>query len=482
MIYEAAQQFREALLRRDRAAARALIRAYGVAEGRILASLEKLFERMRRAEAAGETINPAWLLQQERYQSLLEQIRREIGRVAGAAGRTITAAQREAAEHGAADALALAQSQADQAAVAVAFNRLPAPAVEAAVGFVGPGSPLARLLRQLPGEAAREVENRLIEGVALGHGPQKIARDVRQALGGNRRRALTIARTETARAYREAGHRLALDNEEFLAGWVWLSALNNRTCAACVALHGTFHPLSERMAAHVNCRCTRVDVLKGQSSPVPETGEAWFARQPEKIQREILADSPAALAAVQAGELSLRDFVGRRESAAWGPSYYQLSLKRARGGEGQFPGDAPRRDATARREKAPPIPAASPAVRARIEAATTGENVSVAALGLPQKVFQPVRGRSRDRVVEVRASDISLGREQLNRTRLDAVAAQLAGKRFERRRGFNIQVVRDQDDPARFVVSGDGNHRVAYLRLVEYDAPIRVTLVEPARR
>lgn len=340
MIYQQAQQFREALLRRDRAAARALIRAYGVAEGRILASLEKLFDKMRKAEAAGEAINPAWLLQQQRYLELLEQVRREILRFAGAAGRTIAAAQREAVAHGAADTLALAQSQADQAAVAVAFNRLSVPAVEAAVGFLGEGSPLKALLRQLPGDGAREVEGRLIEGVALGQGPQKIARDIRQALRGNRRRALTIARTETARAYREAGHQVALNNEEFLAGWVWLSALNNRSCAACIALHGTFHPLSERMAAHVNCRCTRIDILKGQPSPVPETGEAWFARQPERIQREILADSPSALAAVRSGNLSLRDFVGRRESLGWGSSYYQLSLKRAAGGESRFPSAA----------------------------------------------------------------------------------------------------------------------------------------------
>lgn len=340
MIYDDAQRFREALLRRDRTAARALIRAYGVAEARILAALDSLLAKMAAAESEGRVVNPAWLLQQERYQALLDQVRLEIAHFAATANRTIAAAQREAARSGAADTLALLEQGAQEAAIAASFNRLPSGAVEAAVGFLQQGSPLAALLRQLPGDAARRVGDALIEGVALGRGARPIARGIAAALKGNRRRALTIARTEVTRAYREAGHQTAIANEEYLAGWVWLSALNNRTCAACLALHGTFHPLSERMASHVNCRCTRVDVIKGQPSPVPESGSAWFAKQPRRIQQEILADSPAALDAYRAGEVRLEDFVGRRESVQWGPSYQQLSLRRALAGEGRFPGAA----------------------------------------------------------------------------------------------------------------------------------------------
>lgn len=385
-IYDLAQRFRNAVLRQDAAAARALLRAYGTAGAAIRREWDALLAKMDAARARGESITPAWLLQQERYRLLLAQTEAEITAFARQAGEMIAAEQQRAERLAITHTEALWAASAKGLTVAPEFNRLPRGALESAVAFQQPASPLSLLLSRLPGHARQEIQDALIEGVALGRGARAIARNLELALAGNRARALRIARTETLRSYREAGHQAALANREFLSGWVWLSALNGRCCAACVALHGTFHPLEERMATHVNCRCTRLDVLAGQPSPVTETGVDWFAAQPASLQAEIL-DSPKALAAYRGGELSLQEFVGRRESVAWGPSYYQLSLPRARAGEGAFPGTgappiaAPSLPASLPPRAAPPL-ARPPVPNVRIVGEEEGVKAAIrAALG-----------------------------------------------------------------------------------------------------
>lgn len=124
------------------------------------------------------------------------------------------------------------------------------------------------------------------------------------------------------------------------------------------------------------------------------------------------------------------------------------------------------------------VPGISDALRSRINAATTGgENVSVAALGL-QSAFSPsLRGRTKDRDILVSVGDIKLSRDTLNKTRLLALEKQLAGG-LRKQKAFNINVVRDPRNPGKFIVSRDGNHRIAYLQLVGYRGKVTVTLTE----
>lgn len=333
-IYDIAMGFRAALLSRERAAAVRLVKAYGVAYKRIQGQLEKLLTEMAKKRAAGETIDPAWLFQQERYRALLNQVTTEVAKFADVANSAITEQQRQSVNAAIKNTRQLITS-ADAASISGSFNQVPFRAVENLVGFLGDGSPLNSLLGQLAPSARAKVESGLIEGISAGFGPRKIASRMKDALGGNLKRALTISRTETARAYREASHRTYQQNADVLQGWVWVAALSRRTCAACIALHGTIHPVTERMASHVNCRCVAIPALIGEPLPV-ERGVDWFADQPADTQAEIL-DSPEAVKAYRGGKLRLEDFVGRRDDMRWGSSYFQLGLARAQNGEGRFP-------------------------------------------------------------------------------------------------------------------------------------------------
>jgi SPP1 gp7 family putative phage head morphogenesis protein len=346
-IYVAVQEFRRALLRRERGAAIKLVQAYGEAYERLSAQLDKLLKKIEAARAAGETVDQAWLFREQRYFALISQVLREIGRFADITGSIITDQQRQAVKQAMMDSerLLLTAMEASPEGISGEFNRLNKSATENLIGFLSDGSPLNTLLSRLAPEARQIVERGLINGVIQGRNPRAVAREIREGLNGNLTRALKIARTESIRSYREASHLTYQQNSEFLEGWYWLSALNSRTCRACIALHGTFHSLGERMKSHIQCRCTQVPGVKG-ADPGIDKGSDWFAKRPASFQKEIL-DNEGEYEAYKSGRLKLEDFVGLRRSLQWGDSYQALSLQRALAGEGEFPRERQRpRDLT----------------------------------------------------------------------------------------------------------------------------------------
>jgi SPP1 gp7 family putative phage head morphogenesis protein len=354
-IYDVAQSFRKALLKREREAATRLVKAYGSAYERLSAQLKILTDQIEKARAAGEMVSEAWLLRQERYRALLGQVIKEIGKFADLAGSVITAEQRRAVNQALQDSERLLLSAIEQApeGISTEFNRVNKGAVENLVGFLGDGSPLKSLLDELPRDAAAKVSRGLTDGIIRGRNPKAIAREIRAGLNGNLTRALRIARTETLRAYREASHQTYQENSDVLEGWIWLSALGSRSCIACIALHGTFHLLDERMKSHISCRCTQVPAVKGQDLGI-QKGTDWFKKQLAKVQREIF-DQEDKYKAYKAGKVKLEDFVSLRRSPEWGDSYQVLSLDRALNKEGRFPKE-PRRETVF---PSPPVPSRS---------------------------------------------------------------------------------------------------------------------------
>jgi len=175
----------------------------------------------------------------------------------------------------------------------------------------------------------------LTRGLALGLGPEVIRRLIQQMMGMVLTRALRIARTEMLRAYREAARRNYQANSDVVKGWIWHSALNERTCAACWAMHGTVHRLEERLDDHVGGRCTAVPLTKTWAElgfeGIPETtlpierGVDVFQRLNPEMQQEILG--AAKYAAWKDGKFGLEDLVGRKYDGRWGSMRYERSLK-----------------------------------------------------------------------------------------------------------------------------------------------------------
>lgn len=242
-------------MRNERKAASAMARAYGESWNRIKAQLYKLDTEYKRATSDGGEPRLNWYYQSVRAMRLQEQIARELNRFARYAGNTITAEQKRAIRESAEFAHDLVQLSMPPIpeGVAIGFNRLPVKAIETMVGMNQPGSPLTKLLSKYAETGYQEAQDALIQGIALGQNPRKIAPILRAKLGTNLNKALTISRTEVMRANRETSQAIYAANSDVIKGWRWSSALDGRTCPSCFSKHGSEHPLSERMATHPNC-------------------------------------------------------------------------------------------------------------------------------------------------------------------------------------------------------------------------------------
>lgn len=176
---------------------------------------------------------------------------------------------------------------------------------------------------------AADMARVLARNVSLGVNPRVTARQMRDEFGAAETRALTIARTESLRAFRAASLMTFAENSDSLDGWIWLSANNKRTCVSCLAMHGSVHPLTEEMQEHINGRCVAAPRVKGANLRV-ETGAERFERWAEREQRAALG--PAMYEAWRDGAVRLtpggaRSVVGVHRNATWGDSVYARSLR-----------------------------------------------------------------------------------------------------------------------------------------------------------
>lgn len=315
-----------ALERRERDAVLRLTRAYGDIWKRLKGDLDANLARMEAARAASEPVGPSWVWTDMRLRALLAQVEAEIARWAKSAAGVAEELQREGVMAGLGEVGAQLQAQLP-AGVVGTFDRLSRGAVEDLVGFGGDGGPLARLFDELGPLARLEMTRALVAGLGAGENPRKVAADLaRKAMGVPLARGLTIARTEMLRAYREAGHRMALANQDVLRGWRWAAALSLRTCGSCVAMHGTWHRLDERLEDHPNGRCSAIYETKPWSElgfeGVPDTrpelpdAEAWLRGLSEADQARVLGNQGAAL--WRTGQVALHEFTERRDNAVWG--------------------------------------------------------------------------------------------------------------------------------------------------------------------
>lgn len=344
---------RAARLAADAALARELTRRYGTAWGKIKTRLNLLLDELEQARERGETIDAGWLAQHQISERLEQVSGVELRAYADLAKRTIDKATLRSFLAGAIDANTLLQST-----LSKRLGWTPALPVRETAEIARAsrlGTPLGDLLESLGTDTHRIAREKLVEGVALGKNPIDIGRDLRESFAGNQVRALRVARTETTDAYRRAairatrvartevlgayrrtavgGYRGAND---VVGEWVWVAELGS-ACPVCVAMHGTIHDLDEEMDSHPSCRCSPAPRTKSWAElgfeGVPETrldletGEDWFARQPEAAQRRTLG--PSKYAAYKDGRLKLADLVQPTVDPVWGRGLRERSLRDA---------------------------------------------------------------------------------------------------------------------------------------------------------
>lgn len=332
-LYEETQRFRRELLTKDRAAASKMAAAYSRAYRDIATELDAVISRIRtlRDQGLDDTAIRAAIYQEGRLRVLLDKVRDQVARFASQADIIIggsTEAARDLGRTAGGALVDIAIPEGLTVSPSVPTGTMTGSAVVSseatplATGAIERVVPATQLLRGLAPAAEDAVTKALVSGLAQGKNPRVIARMIRDALGGNLTRALTISRTETLRAYREAQREVYLEFPDLVTGQQWVCALDKRSCAACIALHGTIIKVDEPMPAHPNCRCTVAPLVDG--GPRIRSGVQWFRSQPASLQREVLG--PAKYEAYAARRITLPDLVDLKRSPVWGDSASVASL------------------------------------------------------------------------------------------------------------------------------------------------------------
>jgi SPP1 gp7 family putative phage head morphogenesis protein len=310
--------YRRLVLSQDVAALSAINAAYEDA----LARLRPLIA-LAQAEvsAMGEEVNPSRVFELERYKELQRQLDAEVQRISRLT--MIQTVENQQVMRSLASEAARAMIAAQAPSIGVSWASVPLRAVESLTGALAEGSPLADLFNAISDKALTVARKELTIGLSLGKHPSVVADALEEALKISKTRAMTIARTETLRAFRESSLE-RYRSSGVVSGWYWVASLSARSCSACIAKHMTFHRLDERMDSHPNCRCTSIPGLEGVELNL-KTGAEWFAAQDMVTQDRILG-SKAAGTAYRAGDVELDDFARLTHNKTWGDSYTGDSL------------------------------------------------------------------------------------------------------------------------------------------------------------
>jgi hypothetical protein len=161
------------------------------------------------------------------------------------------------------------------------------------------------------GERVLETVNkRALLGIVRGENAVSVAEDVVMILEGRAgvaglplSQAENLLRTLQLQSYRTAAAINQAANAAILEKIIRVAALDERTCLACITLHGTELAVGERVDDHHRGRCVGVPVVRGTDRQVDQTGEQWFFSQSEAQQLWIAGH--ANFGAIQAGEVSL---------------------------------------------------------------------------------------------------------------------------------------------------------------------------------
>lgn len=318
-IERAIEEFRNRILLQEADQMREMARRWLEVEYSLEAQIGLLASELAEMRVAGQNVSQWKLVRMERYQKLLAQAKGEVNRYANWGADLIVERQARMLELGLEGSRATIRAAYMDAGQVVGgyFDLLPVEAVEYAIGYAGNGTPLGNLLKKDYPETAMKLTQALIDGTAMGRNPRVTARAMLDAMSGNLDRALTIARSEQIRAYREASRQQMIASG-VVEGYIRRAALNPRTCMACLALDGTVYPTDELMEVHPNDRCFMQPMIKGLAPVQTQSGAEWFNQQDAATQQEMLGGQ--YYEAWISGAFNIKDLASSYVDPDWGPS------------------------------------------------------------------------------------------------------------------------------------------------------------------
>jgi SPP1 gp7 family putative phage head morphogenesis protein len=311
-----ANRYRTALKARDAQILSDLAREYGYVFQVARKELYALQAKIVTAQEAGEAITPGWLYREGRLGQIMQQIGLQMEQFVGDAASRLEQASQDALYDAFDYAYKSAEASTGAAPGATNLGTLWAQvsqsAVQAILANTAPNGPVQNLLHEIAPMGANEARDALVNGVAQGYAPQKVARELRSALDTTLTRAQVIARTEMMRAQRDATLAGYRENSDMVQGWIWSAADDDRTCEDCWALDGSYFDIGTEADAHVNCRCTMVPETK----PLADLGFTGPVDIGEELDPDGIAQSLIERGAnvdLVKGEVTVYQILGRTD-------------------------------------------------------------------------------------------------------------------------------------------------------------------------
>lgn len=284
-------------------------------ENALMGRIETLSSYVVYMREQGQRVSMTSVMRLQQYKDLLAQARIEVERYNRYTEEQIRRSQVDLVQHGVNAAVEQINAAYMDAGRSSEFiTRLPVRAVEYMIGYASNGAPLNKLLMRDYSKNIASLTQTLIDSTAQGINPRVTARKMADNMAGNLQRALTIARTEQNRTFRTA-NTMAARESGLVRKWIWRSALQERTCIACLAQDGTEYPLEEELNDHPNGRCFKQWVIRGLQPVGAQSGQEWFQALGEDKQKELLG--PKRYEAWQNGA-NFRDFAAIAHNSVWG--------------------------------------------------------------------------------------------------------------------------------------------------------------------
>jgi SPP1 gp7 family putative phage head morphogenesis protein len=194
-------------------------------------------------------------------------------------------------------------------------------ALDVITRFLQPDTALYERIGLWAGNARDGVIQAIIEGVGLGKNPVTIGQEITRAFGTELTDAIRASRTAQLWAYRESTRLNYIANG--IDGWVWMAELDETTCGACAAMHGTFHSNEEQLDGHYNCRCVMIPATA--ADVIHQSGEEFWRSLSQEEQDKMLGEGRAQ--ALRDGKIAFGDLAQRVDDKTYGHMVTETPLK-----------------------------------------------------------------------------------------------------------------------------------------------------------
>ena len=315
-IYQVIRKQREAIERSEVSTLRYLACQWVTPYHYLKKQVDALVKLIQAKQAAGKPVQVEHLHSLDRYQSMMEQARRTIDKYNRVALGRISGAEADAVEIGRSNAKELISIAEPDDPMWTRVNKREARIM---ASMLSGESPLRELLDKSWPEAQEKIDEVLMVGLSTGQGSQWIANRLEEAVTIPEKRALTIARTEVNRTYRQANLETMRESRA-MTGYRRM-CYPPTACFACLMMDGEYYPKIEDFSDHPNGKCSAVPVTKHFdpiNDPGWERGQDWFMKQDPETQRKIMG--PGRYDLWKNEGVNPRSMVYMKPNPVWGGS------------------------------------------------------------------------------------------------------------------------------------------------------------------